>query len=303
MARDLKLLFVTDIHGSTIVFKKTLNLAKTISPDYLVFGGDLVGKGVVPLYKEGDRYYYTDGSSFGQEDVEQIQKNGYYIYLLDNKKELENLTRADIERIFVKNVEDQISAWFELIKQRIPNTNIIWNFGNDDPIFLEEVFKKHETEVRGVVELDNSGSPLLIINCSYTNETPYESFRIVPNYLLYNKAEEKIKKALERSQNLIFNFHASPYNTKIDIAFIKGKWEHVGSRSVRELIEKYKPLLGLHGHIHESSDKDKIGNTIVVNPGSVYQEDFVKYAIINIKRELKGLTVSYKVASVGVFQA
>jgi len=303
LAKDLKMVFVTDIHGSTPVFKKALNLVKMSNADYLVLGGDLAGKGVLPLYKQGDRYYDIDGTSFEKSDVEQIRKNGYYIYSLDSKKELENLTPADIDRMYAKFVEEQLVNWFELVKNKIPNKPIVWNFGNDDPLFMEEIFKKNDIEVKDVFELDSSSSPLLVVNCSYTNETPYKSFRIAPEYLIFNNAEEKIKKALERSNNLIFNFHAPPYNTKIDKALINGKWEHVGSRSVRELIEKYQPLLGLHGHIHESSGKDKIGNTIVVNPGSLYQEEILKYSIIVIKRDIKGLVVSYKVSSVNILQA
>jgi len=302
LPKDLKIIFVTDIHGSTRVFRKALNATKMFNIDYLVLGGDLVGKGVLPLYKQGDRYYDINGMPFEKSDIEQINKNGYYVYTLDSKKELENLTATDIDKIYAKFVEEQLTSWFELTRNKISSIPIVWNFGNDDPLFLEEIFKKHEVEVKDVFELDNSSSPLLIVNCSYTNETPYKSFRIVPDYLLFNKAEEKIKEALGYSNNLIFNFHAPPYNTKIDKALVNGKWEHVGSRAVRELIEKYQPLLGLHGHVHESSDKDKIGNTMVVNPGSLYQEEILRYSIIVIKREVKGIGVSYKVSSVNILR-
>ena len=41
----------------------------------------------------------------------------------------------------------------------------------------------------------------------------------------------------------------------------------VGSRAVREAIEKTQPLLGLHGHVHESPGAQKLGRTLCVNPG------------------------------------
>jgi Icc-related predicted phosphoesterase len=42
----------------------------------------------------------------------------------------------------------------------------------------------------------------------------------------------------------------------------------VGSTAVRRLIERYEPLLTIHGHIHESGGERKIGKTLCINPGS-----------------------------------
>ena len=46
----------------------------------------------------------------------------------------------------------------------------------------------------------------------------------------------------------------------------------VGSTAVRDAIMRYQPLLGLHGHIHESRGVRKLGRTTVANPGSEYGE-------------------------------
>ena len=42
----------------------------------------------------------------------------------------------------------------------------------------------------------------------------------------------------------------------------------VGSTAVRDVILEVQPLLGLHGHIHESSGIRRLGRTIAINPGS-----------------------------------
>ena len=46
----------------------------------------------------------------------------------------------------------------------------------------------------------------------------------------------------------------------------------VGSTAVRDALEKYQPMLSLHGHIHESRGEARIGRTLAINPGSEYSE-------------------------------
>ena len=47
----------------------------------------------------------------------------------------------------------------------------------------------------------------------------------------------------------------------------------VGSKAVLNVIEKYQPLLGLHGHIHEGKGSRKIKRTLCINPGSMYEQE------------------------------
>jgi Icc-related predicted phosphoesterase len=54
----------------------------------------------------------------------------------------------------------------------------------------------------------------------------------------------------------------------------------VGSDSVYDFIRNRQPLFSLHGHIHESPDvsgkwKNKVGNTIAIQPGQLKQFTFV----------------------------
>ncbi len=101
--------------------------------------------------------------------------------------------------------------------------------------------------------------------------------------------------------NCIFNLHCPPFDTELDIApeldenltvvFRQGKINmvSVGSTAVKKSIEKYQPLLGLHGHIHESRGAYKIGRTVCINPGSEYSEGILRGVIINLdKKGMKG---------------
>jgi Icc-related predicted phosphoesterase len=61
-----------------------------------------------------------------------------------------------------------------------------------------------------------------------------------------------------------------------------------GSAAVRDLIERYQPLVALHGHIHESRAMTKIGRTVCINPGSEYGEGVLHGALMVLDRK-KGL--------------
>lgn len=72
-----------------------------------------------------------------------------------------------------------------------------------------------------------------------------------------------------RPGSLICVFHGPPHNTALDQ--IAGG-THVGSRAARRFLERVRPALSLHGHIHESPAvsgrfADRVGETVCVNPG------------------------------------
>jgi uncharacterized protein len=101
-----------------------------------------------------------------------------------------------------------------------------------------------------------------------------EGFRVVEDFRPYLSSLPTLAEELERlpvtdPQRVVAVIHSPPFDTKCDVLF---DGRHIGSKAVRNWIEKHQPLLTLHGHIHESpklsrSYCDRIGSTIVVNPG------------------------------------
>ena len=65
-------------------------------------------------------------------------------------------------------------------------------------------------------------------------------------------------------RDLVLVSHNPPYNTVCDR--IDGG-RHVGSTAIRDFIEEYQPAACLCGHIHESAGIQRVGRTIVANPG------------------------------------
>lgn len=65
-------------------------------------------------------------------------------------------------------------------------------------------------------------------------------------------------------KKLIVVSHTPPFNTKVDLAYMK---RHIGSRSIRRFVEEKKPLAVFCGHVHETPGIDWIGETLVTNAG------------------------------------
>jgi Icc-related predicted phosphoesterase len=103
---------------------------------------------------------------------------------------------------------------------------------------------------------------------------------------------EELVSTVRDKSNAIFNFHAPPYGFALDLApeltkdlvQAADRKIHVGSRAVARMIEKYQPLIGLHGHIHESRGAQKIKKTLIINPGSEYSEGILKGAMIVLEK-------------------
>lgn len=91
-------------------------------------------------------------------------------------------------------------------------------------------------------------------------------------------------------KNAIYNIHVPPYKSGLDDAAELDKDLRpvlagqsiipVGSKALREVIEKHQPLLSLHGHIHEGRGTTRIGKTLSINPGSMYEQGTLLGALV-----------------------
>ena len=94
-------------------------------------------------------------------------------------------------------------------------------------------------------------------------------------------------------EKAIFNFHVPPHGFSLDLCpkldenltMAAEEKIHAGSLGAKRLIEERQPLLGLHGHIHESRGAQKIGRTLIINPGSEYSEGILKGVIVVLDKK------------------
>ncbi|MGP8126169.1 MAG: metallophosphoesterase family protein [Nitrososphaerales archaeon] len=300
-----RLFFITDVHASDRCFRKFLNAAKFYKADCLVLGGDITGKVMIPIVGGDDGAYRL--SLFGKDTVvkkdrlQEIQNAlldaGQYSFVT-SPKELEEV-RADKskeERVFNEAMVSVLKSWIELAQERLKGTSVKCYIspGNDDKFEIDSLLTDSGHLVspeNRVVELEGGFE---MITLGYANPTPWKSPREVTEEKL-GQMIESLASTVKRMDSAIFNLHVPPVDTELDRApavspdfeYVKEalgiRFIHVGSSAVRTSLEKHTPMLGLHGHIHESKGFVRLGRTLCLNPGSEYADGILRGAIVNLE--------------------
>lgn len=102
-----------------------------------------------------------------------------------------------------------------------------------------------------------------LVGVGYSSPTPFNTPCEVPDVQLGEWLSDAASSAPDWSQVLLVA-HDPPFETRVDDV---GGGMHVGSRAVRQFIERHQPAACLVGHIHEARFEDRIGDTAIVNPG------------------------------------
>jgi len=312
-----KILYASDLHGSTLMFKKLVNASIMYGADAVVVGGDITGKGIVPVVRAGDSYYAVIyGSKYEARSKEELSKlldkiaeYGFYSHLVEDASELARLDQEQyFERLISEYMEKRLREWAEYARRKLSGRKIEFYVmpGNDDPYYIDkvlneiDVFTNHDGKV---LTIGKPGEEYILVGYAKTNITPWKCARDVDEEVLRKELHDLLAR-VNAFDKLILNTHCPPYNTTLDLAPMLDKdlkpvvsgggivYTHVGCVSVREVIEKYQPLLGLHGHIHESRGIERIGKTTVINPGSAYNEGVLYAALIVLdKGKLKNISM------------
>ncbi|MDI3257003.1 MAG: hypothetical protein QJR01_04670 [Kyrpidia sp.] len=306
MANVTRIFYASDIHGSERCFLKFLNAAKFYRANVLILGGDITGKVVVPLIRQGSAYeaHFLGRAHRAEtaEEVEDLEKairfNGFYPVRLERDEyEVISADKRKQNQLFEELVVASLRRWMELAEERLAGMGVrcFVNPGNDDERFVDEILAqgKYVQNIDGDVAPIDDDHEMVVVG--YSNRTPFDSPREMPEDAL----EEHIVQLAERLENpgrAVFTLHVPPNGTGLDHApllrdgQVVTRGGHtvmtpVGSTAVRRVIERFQPLLGLHGHVHESRGVRRLGRTLCVNPGSEYSEGVLHGAIVNLGKD------------------
>ncbi len=303
-ARALRIYFATDLHGSDVCFRKFLAAAKVYEADVIILGGDFAGKGLVPvLSQNGSLTAEVRGERVTVPQAEwdrleaEVNRAGFYPVRMDaGQLAVLNDDPEALDRLFRAEIAARMQRWCDLAAERLdPRVRCIITPGNDDPVEADPVLAAHPRVECPELELCDLG-PVSMASLGVVPYTPWDTERECSEEELGKQISQMLDQ-LPEGRNAILNVHCPPYASGLDDApeldatlkpVIRGGRPSivpVGSHAVREAIKRYQPVVGLHGHIHESRGAQKIGRTLCVNPGSDYSSGVLRGAVVDIAED------------------
>ncbi len=306
MARSTKVYFATDVHGSEKCFRKFLNAGAAYRPDVMILGGDIAGKAIQAIEQLGpDRYtttfrghrYEVDAGSELPQLERLIADLGYYAWRSAPGELESKVADGSVDALLVELMFDRLTRWMTMADERLHDrgTPAFWMLGNDDPPILAGPLDTapwgQHAEDR-VLPVDDYE----LISFGWSNPTPWDSFR----ELTEEQITERLDALFAQSHDphrVILNCHVPPYASGLDEAPMldpdltvkqsggQVKLGPVGSTAVRAAIERYQPIVSLHGHVHESAGFRRIGRTLCVNPGSDYGTGELNGALVTLSAD------------------
>lgn len=160
---------------------------------------------------------------------------------------------------------NHLASFIEDVVKTFPDAYIIP--GNNEDRNTMSVLSKTKNYLHGKrIEISDG---LNVVGFGFSNPTPFHTANELNEGQIYEKMEK-----LNIDGKTILLLHAVPFEVLDEV-----KGTHVGSKSIRKIIEEKKPFLAVCGHLHEIEGVDKIGETIVVK---VPAAEFGKFCTIKI---------------------
>jgi Icc-related predicted phosphoesterase len=310
----MRIYFCSDVHASRKCWKKFLAAPKFYDADIIVMGGDITGKFIVPIVKQ-PRGHHTakflgvDRRIETAEEMERIKiriadTGQYSLEMTPDEQAWYAEDQKRVDELFRMLVLERVEEWLAEADAKLKGTGVrcFVSGANDDFLEVDDALRKSDVieDPNGrVIEL---GDGYEILGMGYGNPTPWPCPRDIPEDQLAGRIDATAAK-VRNPDKTIFSLHVPPLGTGLDVAprlddnlqmvMNAGGPEliPVGSTATRDAILKYRPLVGLHGHIHESKGVKKLGGVPVANPGSEYGEGILDGLLVDIhpKKGLRGI--------------
>ena len=145
-----RIYFVSDLHGSSLCFRKFVNAAPIYEANVLILGADLAGKAIQSVVHQPGGRWTTRfvGTEYDVEDGPElaaleklIADHGYYSYRAE-PGELEAMQEAGtLDDLFLRLMRERLTEWLTIADERLRPRGVPLYFmlGNDDPPELADL--------------------------------------------------------------------------------------------------------------------------------------------------------------------
>ena len=276
-----------------------------------------MGKLLVPIVRHeptGTMRARFGGEDHALSDVEglatftaEIERAGaYWRVMTDDEYRAAATDPFAQQTLFQEEASARLSAWIALAEERLSGTGVrlyLTGGNDDDPAVLDVLDAHHGEHVVAcegrLIELDGEHT---MITVGWSTATPWDTPREASETRIAEMIEREVVKVPDLSR-CVFNLHAPPKDTPIDTCLklepssglrpgelpkpdrSGGRFHYIGggSAAVRDAVVRYQPVVGLHGHIHESGGRFRLGRTQCFNPGSEYAQGVLQGWIVALK--------------------
>lgn len=256
--------FVSDLHGRKDRYLKLFERIVENRPNAVFMGGDLLPHGMVPLVEaKAKRGFFTN--DFLVRELDKIRSE-----LLDEYPTIFLILGNDDARFEEKSIQEAADKGY---------WRYIHNKHEDFESFMIYGYSYVPPTPFQLKDWDRYDVSRYVDPGCVSPEEGIRSVKIPQEKIKYSTIAKDLELLTGKAdlRRAVFLFHTPPYKTKLDRAALDGKFVdyvpldvHVGSIAVRRFIETRRPLLTLHGHVHESAKmtghwKDQIGDTICLS--------------------------------------
>ena len=264
----MKTFYTTDLHGRVWKYEAIIKILKNIKVDLAIIGADILPKGRTVIKSKRFINGYLSGFlqrleiptiiDFGNDDF-------YMFYDLFK----ECVDKYDY--VYISHMKEIMINGYSIIGM---------HYVPDYPFGIKDWCRSEKNYLIDPYQL---GTPIKTMN-GYIEEIDN-----LEKYFIYLPTIEDCLSILPKPscKKVIYNMHAPPRTLGFDVC--NGGHSKVGSYAITKFIMDRKPLLTLHGHIHESSwysgltINKLIPETISIQPGQTRDFTYCTFDLNNIE--------------------
>jgi Icc-related predicted phosphoesterase len=315
VAKPFRIYMCSDIHASERAWRKFVNAMRTnvYKVDAALIAGDLTGKALIAVVRDegkgaGGEVWTADllgqrRVARGEAELLELERAiadvGYYaVRVTEAERAAMDADPALVKRAFHEQITRRVREWMTLASERLDGSGVPVYLmpGNDDdfeidPLLAESTYCRNVNEQ--VVEL----SPWhQLVSMGWSSPTPWSTPRELPEEEFLDRLAALLA-GVRDTRRTVMMTHVPPYDSGLDTApllspdlrptvsagdLLRGP---VGSTGVRRAIETFKPVLGVHGHIHESGGERRVGETLCLNAGSEANHGVLRGYLVDLNAD------------------